>query len=74
MKRDINQLANHVVKQATDSEYKKKVKTSGKNAYAASIGHLGGIKGGRERAAKLTESQRKEVAQKAAHARWLKKN
>ncbi len=30
----------------------------------------GGLKGGRARAAKLTPEQRKEIARKAANARW----
>ncbi|MCE5324650.1 histone H1 [bacterium] len=35
-------------------------------------GHRGGLKGGKVRAAKLTPEQRKEIAQKAARARWSK--
>ena len=44
-----------------------------KNPYAASLGRLGGLKGGRARAASLTAKQRKEIATKAARARWGKK-
>ena len=44
-----------------------------KNPYAASLGRLGGIKGGRARAASLTPKRRREIALKAAHARWGKK-
>jgi hypothetical protein len=44
-----------------------------KNPYAASLGRLGGLKGGRARAASLTAKRRREIAQKAARARWGKK-
>lgn len=42
----------------------------GKNPHAVALGRLGGLKGGKARAAKLTPEQRKEIAQKAAKARW----
>jgi hypothetical protein len=45
----------------------------GKNPHAVALGKLGGLKGGKARAAKLTPEQRKEIAQKAAHARWKTK-
>jgi hypothetical protein len=44
-----------------------------KNPYAASLGRLGGLKGGRARAESLTAKQRREIAIKAAQARWNKK-
>src|SRR5437763_2615474 len=44
-----------------------------KSPYAASLGRLGGLKGGRARAASLTARQRREIAAKAARARWGKK-
>ena len=37
------------------------------------LGRLGGLKGGRARAEKLTPEKRKEIAQIAASARWRKK-
>ena len=43
-----------------------------KNPYAASLGRLGGLKGGPARAEKLSAKQRREIAQKAARARWGK--
>jgi hypothetical protein len=43
-----------------------------KNAAAVALGKLGGMKGGKARAAKLTPQQRKEIAQRAAKARWGK--
>jgi hypothetical protein len=35
-------------------------------------GHLGGLKGGKARAEKLTPEQRSEIAKNAAAARWRK--
>ena len=43
-----------------------------KNPAAVELGRLGGKKGGKARAEKLTPEQRKEIAQKAAKARWNK--
>ncbi len=44
----------------------------GKNPHAVALGRLGGLKGGKARFEKLTPEQRKEIARKAAHARWAK--
>ena len=44
-----------------------------KNPAAVELGRLGGLKGGKARAEKLTPEQRKEIARKAAKARWEKK-
>jgi hypothetical protein len=44
-----------------------------KNVHAAALGRLGGLKGGRARAERLTASERHEIASKAAKARWTKK-
>lgn len=41
-----------------------------KNPAAVALGRLGGLKGGRARAAKLTEAERRAIALKAAQARW----
>ncbi|PYR61466.1 MAG: histone H1 [Acidobacteria bacterium] len=43
-----------------------------KNPYAASLGRLGGLKGGPARAQKLSAKRRREIAAKAARARWGK--
>lgn len=43
-----------------------------KNPNAVALGKMGGPKGGRNRAAKLTPEQRSESARKAAIARWAK--
>jgi hypothetical protein len=40
---------------------------------AVELGRKGGLKGGKARAEKLTPEQRKEIAKKAAEARWKNK-
>lgn len=47
--------------------------TREKNAAAVALGRLGGLKGGKARANKLTQEQKKAIASRAAKARWLKK-
>lgn len=42
----------------------------GKNLAAVMLGRLGGLKGGKARAAKLSSKKRIEIARKAAKARW----
>jgi hypothetical protein len=46
--------------------------TPPKNLVAVAAGRLGGLKGGKARAAKLTPKKRKAIAKKAAQARWSK--
>jgi len=43
-----------------------------KNPAAVALGRLGGLKGGKARAEKLSPERRKEIAAKAASARWGK--
>lgn len=43
-----------------------------KNPNAVALGKLGGSKGGKIRAAKLTPEKRSEIARKAVLARWAK--
>lgn len=42
----------------------------GKNPAAVALGKLGGKKGGKARAAKLSPAKRRAIAKKAAAARW----
>lgn len=42
----------------------------GKNPAAVALGRLGGKKGGKARAEKLSPAKRKAIAKKAAAARW----
>jgi hypothetical protein len=44
----------------------------GKNPHAVALGRLGGLKGGKVRAEKLTPEQRREIARHAAQSRWAK--
>lgn len=62
-KQDVNELAFSIVDKATKE----------KNPNAVALGRLGGQKGGKARAEKLTPEQRKEIAKRAAQARWAKK-
>jgi len=41
-----------------------------RNPAAVELGRKGGLKGGKARAAKLTQRQRRESARRAAKARW----
>jgi hypothetical protein len=68
--KDINLLAKTIVDEAikvlpTRVSHKK-------NLAAITLGKLGGLKGGKARAAKLTKEQRVEIASKAARVRWSK--
>lgn len=47
--------------------------TEGKNPAAVALGRLGGLKGGRARAAKMTAKERSASAKKAAQSRWAGK-
>lgn len=46
----------------------------GKDSAASELGRIGGLKGGKARAEKLTPEQRTEIARIAAAARWKKSN
>jgi hypothetical protein len=76
-KGDVAQNALRVIEQAIGAPLKVPAKTLSfpprkKNPAAVALGKLGGMKGGRARAAKLTPEERKEIAQRAAKARWGK--
>jgi len=60
--KDVNVIASEIVGEATQS--------SDKNPAAVALGRLGGLKGGKARAEKLTPEQRSEIAKKAAQVRW----
>lgn len=62
--KDPNELAAYIVEAAINEPIEK-------NPHAVALGRLGGKKGGPARAQKLTAEQRKEIARKAAEARWL---
>ena len=67
--RDTNQLAKHIVDVAT-GERKESRAVEPVNEFA----RAGGLKGGKARSEALAPERRKEIAQRAANARWkLKK-
>ena len=55
---------------AEDRETEGKPAKPEKNPAAVELGRLGGKKGGKARAEKLTPERRREIAKKAAAARW----
>jgi len=68
-KRDINQIAASIVERTTQTETLPE-----KNPAAVALGRLGGLKGGKARAEKLSPARRKRIAKKAAQKRWAKKS
>jgi hypothetical protein len=71
-KQDINVKAFSIVQQLTGQAPKEEPDRD-KNPAAVALGRLGGLKGGKARAEKLTPTQRKTAAIKAARARWSKR-
>ena len=66
---DLNQLAKSIVDQATGNAPIEPAKPE-KNKAAQELGRLGGLKGGKARAEKLTPEQRSDIARIAAKALW----
>jgi len=66
---DENQIAASILNQVTESASKQPTK----NPAAVSLGRLGGLKGGKARAEKLSSKRRSEIAYKAAMTRWSEK-
>ena len=69
--KDLNQIAFNIVQQSTGQAPKSPAPE--KNPAAVALGRLGGLKGGNARAASLTAKKRKEIAKRAARARWSKR-
>ena len=68
---DVNVLAAQIVREATQEQPADNIQPQ-KNPAAVALGRLGGLKGGKARAEKLSSKKRREIAQKAAKARWNK--
>ena len=68
---DVNEIAFRVAREATGEEGSEW--TDGKNPAAVVLGRLGGMKGGRARAEKLSGDERSEIARRAALARWRRR-
>ncbi|WHZ23503.1 MAG: hypothetical protein OJF47_002615 [Nitrospira sp.] len=74
---DVNVTAFQILKAATgqpaeEAPPKKKPAEPEKNPAAVALGRLGGLKGGKARAEKLSTKKRSEIAKKASKARWDK--
>jgi len=70
--RDPAQLAKMIVDIATGEKPDIQPGIDSAKSAAAQLGRIGGLKGGRARADKLTAKQRSTIARKAAAARWRK--
>lgn len=71
--RDFVTTARHIVEQAIGQQMNGEPLTdpnAGKDPKAVSRGKLGGLKGGKARASKLSPRRRKQIAKKAAESRW----
>jgi hypothetical protein len=68
-KADVNQMAVNLIDAISGDLPKEEVDRS-KNPAAVELGRLGGLKGGKARAAKLSPRRRKQIARSAAAARW----
>lgn len=60
---DMSQIVASIIENATGQ-------TKGKNPAAVALGRLGGLKGGKARALKLSPKKRSIIARKAAVKRW----
>jgi hypothetical protein len=69
---DESQLAKSIVDELTIDIDEQETKPE-KNPAAVMLGRLGGQKGGKARAEKMTEQELAEWGRKAAQARWSKK-
>lgn len=75
--RDLNKLAFSIMAEATGQAPIQEDPTAPakeKNPAAVALGRLGGLKGGKARAKKLSAKKRKAIAKKAAVARWNKRS
>lgn len=67
--RDPNQFAKLIVDLSTGDAQEEAPSPDGKNPAAVELGRLGGLKGGKARAKKLTPEQRSEIAKRTARTR-----
>jgi hypothetical protein len=61
---DLNQMAHRIVRESTEPK--------SPESAAQANGRVGGLKGGKARAEKLSPEKRSEIARKAAQARWTR--
>ena len=69
---NLNLLATSIADEATMEKLLQDAIENGKNPAAVMLGRLGGLKGGKARARKLSAEKRIEIAKKAAISRWKK--
>jgi hypothetical protein len=67
-KRDLDQMAANLI--GAISGDLSQEPDNGKNPAAVALGRLGGLKGGKARAEKLSAKKRAAIARKAARVRW----
>jgi hypothetical protein len=70
--KDINETAFSVVQRSLSNSDTTPPKPE-KNPAAVALGRLGGIKGGKARATKLSKFRRRQIARTAARSRWKSK-
>ena len=71
--RDMNQLAKRIVDLSVGEETEKQQIDREKNPHAVALGRLGGQRGGKARAERLSAGKRGEIARIAARSRWNKR-
>jgi hypothetical protein len=72
-KPDVNQMAANLIDAiAGDLPPEEPEENKAKNPAAVALGRLGGLKGGKARAEKLSARRLREIAKKAAQKRWSK--
>lgn len=72
--RDPNLLAKFILDETMAEPQAPAEVPAEKNPAAVALGRLGGLKGGRARADKLTAEERSKIAKKAAASRWKKRS
>ena len=68
--KDTQQLARSILDAVVPDAEPLTEKPPEKNPAAVALGRLGGLKGGKARAASMSAAKRKAIAQKAAKTRW----
>jgi hypothetical protein len=69
-KRDFTQIAKEIFDKMTGNAEPEKVDT--RNPHAVELSKLGASKGGKVRASRLSTAKKRQIAKKAAAARWKK--
>lgn len=67
---DENQFAKSIVDFIIEDTEREETPVKVKDPLAVELGRRGGLKGGKARAEKLSQKQRRNIAKKAAKARW----